>query len=106
MMAAKGTEKQADKLVEKVQENVVTSHMKGGTTTPSVPNLTCIVPCEDDSHRVTLDLSKGLFRVNVREFFKLSVSQVSEYSETEGTVKDCGPPKCCVSLVDGLYNSV
>ena len=57
MMAAKEADKQADKLVEKVQENVVTSHMKGGTTTPSVPNLTCIVPCEDESHRVTPDLS-------------------------------------------------
>ena len=50
MMAANGADKQADKLVEKVQENVVTRHMKGGTTTPSVPNLTCIVPCADESH--------------------------------------------------------
>ena len=74
------------------------------TTNPCFPKL--VLSAEDEDHKITPDLAKGLLHVSGEELSKLFVTQVSEYADKLYILKGFGHEEYKASPIDTLYSRV
>ena len=76
------------------------------TARSGVPDIVFLVPCENTSHKMRADISKGCFRIFGKEIGKLSVHQISAKAENAGSTIGCGHEGCLITLDEAWYANV
>ena len=79
-------------------DGLLNQSIRDKTACSGVPDIVFLVPCDLTGDKMSLDLSKGCFRISGKEIGKLSVHQISTQAENAGSTTGCGHEGCLTTL--------
>jgi hypothetical protein len=102
--AAKDTSPQTGTM-EEYLDRIISASMVDSPTSTGTPDLVFHIPCDNEDHKYTQDMStgKGYFIIQGHIFIRKSVMQVNKISEVLIRNASCGYTGCTSTLEDALY---
>ena len=91
--------------MEEYLDRIISESMVNNPTSNGTPDLVFHIPCDNEDHKCTQDMStgKGYFIIQGHSFIRKSVMQVNEISEVLIKNTCCGYTGCTSTLEDALY---